>query len=258
MIYPCSSVFICGRKTILSLKKFSIFTLQIFLVVCIAGCYSTQTNRENLFADLTIDPQTANVEFFWSDADGAIFKSFANVKNRVEKSGGKLRFAMNGGMYQADQKPLGLFVQNGKTLAPPNRRDAANGNFYLKPNGVFGIRKDNRAFLVTTENFADDGQIKFATQSGPMLIVDGNINAQFTEKSDNLNLRNGVCVLDDGRIIFAISRRAVNFYDFAVYFREAGCRNALYLDGFVSRMYLPEKDLNDTGGDFGVIIAVVE
>lgn len=238
--------------------SFVIVVLQIFLVVFGgAACRSGEKKADENFISFVVDPRQTNIEFFWSDADGKIFKSFENVKKEVEKSGKKLRFAMNGGMYQEDQKPLGLFIQNGKTLAPLNTREA-NGNFYLKPNGVFGIRRNNSAFLTTTENFADDGQIKFATQSGPMLLVNGQINAQFTEKSDNLNIRNGVCVLEDGRVIFAISRRAVNFFDFAVYFLEAGCRDALYLDGFVSRMYLPEKDRTDLDGDFGVIIAVVE
>ncbi len=240
------------RKT-----RFLIIFLQITFVIGSAACRSEVKKADENFTAFIVDPQQSNVEFFWSDADGKIFKNFENVRKEVEKSGKKLRFAMNGGMYQEDQKPLGLFIQNGKTLAPLNRREA-NGNFYLKPNGIFGVRKDNEAFLTRTENFADDGQIKFATQSGPMLLVDGNINAQFTEKSDNLNIRNGVCVLEDGRIVFAISRRAVNFYDFANYFRDAGCRDALYLDGFVSKMYLPEKDWNDTGGDFGVIVAVIE
>jgi len=238
--------------------RFLIAVLQIlFVIFGAAACRSEQKKTDEIYADFIVAPQSTKIEFYWSDANGEIFKSFENVKKEVEKSGGKLRFAMNGGMYMEDQKPLGLFIQNGKTLAPLNRREAS-GNFYLKPNGVFGIRNNNQAFLATTENFKDDGQIKFATQSGPMLIVDGQINAQFTEKSDNLNIRNGVCVLEDGKIIFSISRRAVNFYDFAVHFRDAGCRDALFLDGFVSRMYLPEKDLTDLGGEFGVIIAVVE
>lgn len=238
--------------------RFLIAALQIsFVIFGAAACRSEQKKTDEKFADFVVDPQQANIEFFWSDANGEILKSFENVKKEVEKSGGKLRFAMNGGMYQEDRKPLGLFIQSGKTLAPLNKREAS-GNFYLKPNGVFGIRQDGRAFLLRTENFQDDGQTKFATQSGPMLLVDGNVNAQFTEKSDNLNIRNGVCVLDDGKILFSISRRAVNFYDFAVHFRDMGCRDALYLDGFVSRMYLPEEDLTDLDGEFGVIIAVVE
>lgn len=236
---------------------FFIFALQVLIVVILASCHIENKRSEAVFEDFIVDPQQGNIEFLWSDVDGKIFKSFQNVKKNVEKSGRKLRFAMNGGMYQEDQKPLGLFIQNGNMITPLNKRDA-KGNFYLKPNGVFGIRKDNRAFLKATENFIDDGQIKFATQSGPMLIVDGLINPQFSDKSDNLNIRNGVCVLDDGKVMFAISKREVSFYEFAAYFRNSGCRNALYLDGFVSRMYLPEKDLTDLGGDFGVILAVFE
>ena len=233
------------------------FSLAILAAIALAGCSAEQRPLDATFVDLIVDPSETPVELFWKDDNGSIFKSIRNLKSQVEGHGKKLRFAMNGGMYQEDQKPLGLFIQNGRTITPLNTR-SAQGNFYLKPNGVFGIRKDNTAFVVTTENFKDDGRIKFATQSGPMLIVDGKINEQFAQGSDNLNIRNGVCVLEDGRVIFAISKRAVNFHDFAIHFQGHGCRNALYLDGFVSRMYAPEKDMNDLDGDFGVIIALVE
>jgi uncharacterized protein YigE (DUF2233 family) len=222
------------------------------------SCSAEQKTADDAFVDVIIAPtEIAKIELYWKDENGEIFKSLGNVKTYVEKHGKKLRFAMNGGMYQEDQKPLGLFIQDGKTITPLNTRDA-QGNFYLKPNGVFGITTDGTAFLVTTESFKDAGRTRFATQSGPMLLVEGQINEQFAEGSDNLNIRNGVCVHDDGRVVFAISKRAVNFHDFAVHFQNAGCRNALYLDGFVSRMYAPNKDLNDLDGDFGVIIGVTE
>ena len=233
------------------------FYVVILVAVAISSCKPEQTQPRSDFVDLIVDPVKTPIEFYWKDDSGSIFKSIGNVKAHVEKHGTKLRFAMNGGMYQEDQKPLGLFIQDGKTITPLNTRDA-QGNFYLKPNGVFGIRKDHAAFLVTAQNFKNDNQIKFATQSGPMLLVDGKINEQFAEDSDNLNIRNGVCVQDDGRVVFAISKRAVSFYDFAVYFQKIGCRNALYLDGFVSRMYAPEKGLTDLGGDFGVVIGIAE
>jgi len=233
------------------------FCVVILVAVAISSCKIEQTRPQSDFADMIVYPVKSPIEFYWKDDNGSIFKSIGNVKTYVEKHGKTLRFAMNGGMYQEDQKPLGLFIQDGKTITPLNTR-YAQGNFYLQPNGVFGIRKDHTAFLVTTENFITDGQIKFATQSGPMLLVDGKINEQFAEDSDNLNIRNGVCVLDDVRVVFAISKRAVSFYDFAVYFQKMGCRNALYLDGFVSRMYAPEKGLTDLGGDFGVIIGIAE
>lgn len=40
--------------------------------------------------------------------------------------------------------------------------------------------------------------------------------------------------------------------------KKKGCKNALYLDGFVSRTYLPEKNWSQLDGNFGVIIGVTE
>ena len=37
-----------------------------------------------------------------------------------------------------------------------------------------------------------------------------------------------------------------------------GVKNALYLDGFVSRAYLPQQNWTQTDGNFGVIIGVTE
>lgn len=238
------------------------FLRKITTILLLAGCLSCYSNSEKNadehYADFIVSPNDANVEFFWKDDAGEILKSIGNLKKYAEKNNKKLRFAMNGGMYQEDNKPLGLFIENQKTVTPLNTREGAKGNFYIKPNGVFYITNDGRAFVVPTAEFKTDGSVKFATQSGPMLVAGGAVNSEFTPNSDNLNIRNGVCVLPDGRILFSISRREVNFHDFAVHFQKAGCRNALYLDGFVSRMYLPEKDLKDTGGNFGVIIGVVE
>jgi uncharacterized protein YigE (DUF2233 family) len=59
-------------------------------------------------------------------------------------------------------------------------------------------------------------------------------------------------------LVFAMSKKEINFYDFAKYFKDLGCKNALYLDGFVSRTYLPEKNWKQEDGDFGVIIGVVK
>jgi uncharacterized protein YigE (DUF2233 family) len=164
---------------------------------------------------------------------------------------------MNGGMYEKDNLPKGLFIQNQKTLNELDIKDGS-GNFYLKPNGVFYLTTDNTAFIVQTQNFKNNEDVKFATQSGPMLLVDGNINAQFIENSSNLNIRNGVCILPDDKVVFAISGREVSFYEFARYFKSLNCQNALYLDGFVSRMYLPEQKIEQLDGDFAVIVGVTE
>ena len=139
--------------------------------------------------------------------------------------------------------------------------DSGKGNFYIQPNGVFYITNgthDHKAAICRTMEFPYSDGVKFATQSGPMLVIDSSINKAFAKGSENLNIRNGVGILPDGQILFAMSKVKINFYDFAAYFQKMGCKNALYLDGFVSRMYLPEKNWIQTDGNFGVIIAVTD
>ena len=89
-----------------------------------------------------------------------------------------------------------------------------------------------------------------------MLLVDGEIHPAFHKSSANLNIRNGVGVLPNNKVVFAMSKEPISFYEFANYFKSLGCRNALYLDGLVSRTYLPEKNWVQTDGDFGVIIGI--
>ncbi|HYF03581.1 MAG TPA: phosphodiester glycosidase family protein, partial [Patescibacteria group bacterium] len=191
------------------------------------------------------------------DEEGRKFKSIGNVKIWFEKQGKTLEFAMNGGMYKGDNSPQGLYIENFTMLSPLDTA-SGGGNFYLKPNGVFYITANNIPHISTTADFKSDSSIKFATQSGPMLVIDGAIHSAFKKGSANLNIRNGVGILPDGKVIFAMSKSEINFYDFAEFFKKAGCNNALYLDGLVSRTYLPQENSLQTDGDFGVIIAVVK
>ena len=203
----------------------------------------------------TVDAQTQDLQFYWKNDKGEPLRSIQNLKTYVERKNRTLLFAMNGGMFNTDFSPKGLFIQNKHTLTV---LDTANGygNFYLKPNGVFYITTDNVPFICKTPDFADHGKIKYATQSGPMLVIDGQIHSAFKEGSTNLHIRNGVGILPDNKIVFAMSKKEINFYDFAQYFQSLGCKNALYLDGFVSRTYWPEKNWTQTDGNFGVIIGV--
>lgn len=131
------------------------------------------------------------------------------------------------------------------------------GNFYLQPNGIFFIDNKNQAKICITPNFRKDSSIMYATQSGPMLIINDTIHPKFIKGSSNLHIRNGVGILLDGNLLFAMSKKEINFYDLATYFKDNGCKNALYLDGFVSRTYLPSKNWNQLDGGFGVIIGEV-
>ena len=231
--------------------------LSLLLIVGLFVFSSFQNSIDDQILAYTVDTEIQDLQLYWKNDSGEILGSIQNLKTYVESKNQTLVFAMNGGMYMQNSKPLGLFIQDGKIQKNINTADG-NGNFYLKPNGVFYITTNNVPFVCTTTDFADNGNIKYATQSGPMLVIDGEIHSAFKEGSPNLNIRNGVGILPDNKVVFAMSKTKINFYDFAKYFQRLGCKNALYLDGFVSRTYLPEEKWTQTDGNFGVIIGVTK
>lgn len=214
-----------------------------------------QESTDDLFLSFTVDAKFKDVKLYWKNDNNEFFLSIKSLKQWLESKGEKLLFAMNAGMYRQNHYPQGLFVENGIERTPLDT-SSGNGNFYLKPNGVFYITSDNTPGICKTNDYKNIGNVKYATQSGPMLVIDSEIHSAFKRGSTNLNIRNGVGVLPNHTILFALSKKEVSLYDFADYFKRKGCRYALYLDGFVSRMYLPEKKWIQTDGDFGVIIGV--
>ncbi len=209
-------------------------------------------------ASYVVDLERQDLRLFWKNNQDSIYNSFQNLKTKLFQNGERLVFAMNGGMFNKDFSPQGIYIENGELLAELDIQQIGYGNFYLQPNGVFWISDENKAFVSTTSNFAISDSIKYATQSGPMLLIDGEIHSKLTEGSENLHIRNGVGILPDGKVLFAISKERINFYDFASFFKANGCQNALYLDGFVSRMYLLSKGWNLLDDKFGVIVGEVE
>ncbi|GAA0191963.1 phosphodiester glycosidase family protein [Fulvivirga kasyanovii] len=210
---------------------------------------------ESRFISYEIDPAHQHLKFYWKDEDGINYQNFRNLKASLENDGKALVFAMNGGMYNKDLSPQGLYIENGQLLSPLDTLQNGYGNFYLQPNGVFYITHDHKAMVSLSRSFDISQNISYATQSGPMLLIDGEIHPKFIKGSQNVHIRNGVGILPNGNALFAISRDKVNFFDFASFFKQKGCKNALYLDGFVSRIYLPTKNIEQLDGTFGVIIA---
>lgn len=240
----------------MSQKNKVIFLSIVFLLS--VGFISFTINRKSIDDQILtyiVDSKSQDLQFYWKNNSGENLKSLQNLKSHIESKQLNLLFAMNGGMYKNDNSPQGLFIENNKTLSFLDTSDGS-GNFYLKPNGVFYITSNNIPFISKTLDFKDNGKIKFATQSGPMLVIDGQIHTAFKNGSKNLNIRNGVGILPNNKIVFAMSKIELSFYDFAKYFQSLGCKNALYLDGFVSRTYLPEKKWIQLDGNFGVIIGV--
>lgn len=235
--------------------KLNIFRI-LFLLIFIALFSCDKKKQINPdFVIYSADMKKDKIEFFWKNNQHQTFKSIENLKNYINTKNQDLKFAMNGGMFVENNIPKGLYIENFKTLHPIDTL-SGEGNFYLKPNGIFYLTKSHISNVISTENFKTNSEIKFATQSGPILIVNGRINPIFQKNSANLNIRNGVGILENGNPVFVMSKEKINFYNFASLFKTLGCKNALYLDGFVSRAYLPEENWIQEDGDFGVIIGI--
>lgn len=197
-----------------------------------------------------------DLRLFHSGPDGPL-GSFNAVNDALEAEGLTLGFAMNAGMYHRDLAPVGLYIENGQEQAPIVTSDGP-GNFGLLPNGVFCIGDTFR--VIESRRFAENPpDCGFATQSGPMLVLDGDLHPKLVPDSDSLYIRNGVGVTGDGsRAVFATANQAVNFHSFARFFRDAlGLTNALYFDGNISRLYAPSLGRSDLGFPMGPMVGAV-
>ncbi|HBS36121.1 MAG TPA: hypothetical protein DEA50_13765 [Parvularcula sp.] len=214
------------------------------------------------YAVCDFNPQTDDIRLFLNGADDVPYAEFSRVRAALEAKGETLLFAMNAGMYRKDRTPVGLYIENGEELKKISTKDGP-GNFHLKPNGVFWIWAEDGyrgAHVRETAVYLKSAHdvIAFATQSGPILVIDGAIHPKFLPEGTSRKRRNGVGVRADGTLVFAISDTPVTFHEFASYFRDAlNCPNALYLDGAISRIYAPEIGRDEPGLPMGPIVGVV-
>jgi len=167
-------------------------------------------------------------------------------------------FAMNGGMYGDDLKAIGYYVQNGKRLKELNRADG-DGNFYMKPNGVFFGTGSKWQVMGSNTFFNTVGERpQFGTQSGPLLLVDGKLHPEVQDDGPSKAIRNAVGVDAAGKAHFVISDAPVSFGQLARYYRDVlKVRQALYLDGAISSLWDPAKGRMDKGR-VGPIIVVTK
>ncbi len=210
------------------------------------------------FTVCAFDPRHEDIRLFWKGADGRPYGSLAALADSLKAKGQALAFAMNAGMFKEDQSPVGLYVEGGRRLHDADTRGGGKTNFHMKPNGVFWIGDGAAGVTETSRFLAAPPAARYATQSGPMLIVDGKIHPRIQPSGTSAKIRNGVGVSDSGAVIFAIAEEPVTFDAFARLFRDAlGCRNALFLDGSVSSLYAPELDRDDEIKPIGPIVGVV-
>jgi uncharacterized protein YigE (DUF2233 family) len=216
------------------------------------------THEGNRYSLCEVDVTQSDLRLFLYDDTGAPFGQFSEIEQMLAAQGKRLGFAMNAGMYHSDRAPVGHYVEAGNEImrVVPG---AGPGNFGLVPNGVFCMHK-NRAEVIETTVFLNNRPIcTYATQSGPMLVIDGALHPRFLIDSTSRYVRNGVgTTADGGRAFFVISSDRVTFHEFGSLFRDVlNVPNALYLDGNISRLHAPQLGRSDLGFAMGPIVGTV-
>ena len=256
----------CFRKMSMALPAIGFAGLLFGMQPALAETCDEQVFQDTKFIICTVKAKE-NLRLFWKGSDGEPYRNFSKVADAVTQDGKSLSFALNAGMYQVDFTPMGLYVENGQELVAadtkaPTRSSGPVPNFYKKPNGIFYFGDDSAGIVATDRFLKRKPQAHFATQSGPMLVIQNKLNPILIKGSTDRTRRSGVGVCADQSIRFAISEDAVNFYDFAMLFRDGlKCPNALFLDGGGGAgIYSPAMGRNDISwhGGYGPVVGFID
>ena len=117
-------------------KRVLLFSIILLLLTAGFFVFARLNSDDEKFISYQVDLKKQDLKLYWKDDKNEPFKSLQNLKVWLDSKGQKLVFAMNAGMFKTDNSAQGLFIQEQKTMAILDTT-TGNGNFYLKPNGVF-------------------------------------------------------------------------------------------------------------------------
>jgi uncharacterized protein YigE (DUF2233 family) len=125
-------------------------------------------------------------------------------KRLLKEKGLTPLMACNAGMYNENGSAVGLCISNRRLVTKMDTNTSKMpDNFHLYPNGVFYVDSVSGYRVVKTKAMSsilkDSRNITHATQSGPMLLIDGDVHPAFIRKSSNLNVRNGIGVVESSK-----------------------------------------------------------
>lgn len=202
----------------------------------------------------------------WTDPQGQPLSNFGGLQKQLASEGKKILFATNAGIYEHGPKPCGLTICDQHVLVPLNLK-TGEGNFYLKPNGIFYFGDATGPGIVDATEYSDLGfRPRFANQSGPLLLRQGKIHPAFNVDSPNKRQRSAVGIVTKTKeIIFVMSDRAdrvkgrVTFHQLSRFFLHLGCEDALFLDGDISQMITaPAPDTQFTPNTFAGMFVLTD
>ncbi len=218
--------------------------------------------RDVTFEDVPLthciaDPARHQIVTDLGPDDGMPYRSLARMASERPTNAPAVVFAMNGGMFDTEGRPIGYYVESGERLKQLNRAEGP-GNFHLKPNGVFFGTGDRWQVRTADDFFATIGdRPDFGTQSGPMLVIEGKLHPEIAKDGPSRAIRNAVGIGKDGRAHFVIANAPLSFGKLARFYRdELKTPAALFLDGNVSALWNPATDRLDSGFNIGPLIVV--
>jgi uncharacterized protein YigE (DUF2233 family) len=196
------------------------------------------TYEDNTYTVCMVDLRREAVRLFWKTPEGVPYRYLRELPRVAQ--GGRLLFAINAGMFDPDGRPVGLYVENGRELVRANTK-AGRGNFHMQPNGVFYVAGQTAGVLETTAYLKQRPRADFATQSGPMLVINGRLHPRFASDGASRKPRDGIGIVNTSTLAVAISEEEVSFGEFGRLFEDRlRCANALFLDGgTVPSLYIP-------------------
>ena len=248
--------------------RFSLLATLLLLAGCnapvagnapspVAAACEQQSFEGTAFTTCRYDRRRDEIALALDGPNGPL-RSFAALERQLGPRAQRLRFAMNAGMYDQAGHPIGLYVEDGRERHAINRQRGP-GNFHLLPNGVFTVADDGRVAVVPSASYGPATRPRWATQSGPMLVIGGRLHPAIQDNGPSLHIRNGVGVDSEDTAWFVISDDAVSFGRMARFFRDVlHCPNALYLDGSVSSLWDRPAGRRDTNSELGPLVAVFE
>jgi uncharacterized protein YigE (DUF2233 family) len=176
----------------------------------------------------------------------------------LKAKGSTLRFAIKGGMYGGDFRPVGLYIENGRELTSANTAILTGApsqipNFYKKPNGVFYIGQ-REAGVVETERFLREKEKPISPLSPVRCSSSRERSPAFIVNSTDCKPRDGA-VSSANEVFFVITKSWVSFYEFAWF-----SVTVMPCFSMEARRLAPELGRDDAPGHggYGPIIAVVE
>jgi len=218
----------------------------------VSACTSV-TFEDTPLTHCIADPESHRIRTAQAGEDGLPYGSLTSFAASADHE--TVAFAVTGGAFGDDLRAIGYYVEDGERLSELDRGEG-DGNFYLKPNGVFFGGDGTWRVLATDTFFATiRDRPRFGTQSGPMLVVDGELHPKFEEDGPSRTIRNAVGIDADGRAHFVIADAPISFGRTARFFRdELKTPQALLLASNSSALWDPATGRLDEGRAGPIIV----